>query len=389
MQASNANVLGKLDLSLFPTILCVCLIVRQTFRQTWSDGSESFELEGFDYYDFPRKYRHKNAKRASGGLGLFVNNEIKRGVEILKNCKDVLLWVKLRSDYFHIDSDIYIANVYVVPEHSTNMTNDAFGMLQSELANLPRNHKVLMCGDLNAATNIAADFLDQDIQGTGIDWLENVGADIENDQTHVVYKYLNERRLLGRSSMDTRKIDKHGRDPLDLCKSTNMVILNGRIGLDKGIGHFTRVDTTGCSVVDYLLSSICMIDEVKHFAVQPKLPESDHLALTYCFKLNRKRSGALTQTRTHWSPIYKYKWNDETLPKIRNALLDGISEPYRTAFRNTIINMESSNQVASKFAEYINQTIERVCDVIKVKPHRQRGPIWFDKECKNKASLGY
>ena len=156
--------------------------------ETWSDGSESFELEGFDYYDFPRKYRHKNAKRASGGLGLFVNNEIKRGVEILKNCKDVLLWVKLRSDYFHIDSDIYIANVYVVPEHSTNMTNDAFGMLQSELANLPSNHKVLMCGDLNAATNITADFLDQDIQGTDIDWLENVGADIENDQTHVVYK---------------------------------------------------------------------------------------------------------------------------------------------------------------------------------------------------------
>ena len=228
---------------------------------TWSNDSESFELEDFDYYDFPQKYRHKNAKRASGGL--FVNNEIKRGVEILKNYKDVLLWVKLKwSDYFHIDSDIYIANVYVVPEHSTNVTNDAFGMLQCELANLPSNYKVLMCGDLNAATNIVADFLDQDIQETDIDWLENVGADIENDQTHAVYKYLNERGLLGRSSMDTRKIDKHGRDLLDLCKSTNMVILNGRIGLDKGIGHFTRIDTTGCSVVDYLLPSICMIDEV-------------------------------------------------------------------------------------------------------------------------------
>ena len=353
--------------------------------ETWSDGSDSFELEGFVYYDFPRKYRHKNAKRASGGLGLFVNNEIKRGVEIIKNCKDVLLWVKLRSDFFHIDSDIYIANVYVVPEHSTNVTNDAFGMLQCELANLPSNYKVLMCGDLNAATNIAADFLDQDIQGTNIDWLENVDADIENDQTHVVYNYLNERGLLGSSSMDTRKIDKHGRDLLDLCKSTNMVILNGRIGLDKGIGHFTRVDTTDCSVVDYLLSSICMIDEVKHFAVHQKLPESDHLALAYCIKLNRPRSGALTQNRTHWSPIHKYKWNDETLPNIRNA--DDISEPYRTAFRNTIINMESSNQVASKFDEYSNQAIERVCDVIKVKPYRQRGPIWFDKECKIQRHL--
>ena len=146
-----------------------------------------------------------------------------------------------------------------------------------------------MCGDLNAATTIATEFLDQDIQGTDIDWLENVGVDIENDQAHVVYKYLNERGLLGRSSMDTRKIDKHGRDLLDLCKSTNMVILNGRIDLDKGIGHFTRVDTTGCSVVDYSLSSISMIDEVNHFAVHPKLPEADHLALTYSIKLDRAK----------------------------------------------------------------------------------------------------
>ena len=224
----------------------------------------------------------------------------------------MLVWVKLRCDFFHIDSDIYIANVYVVPEHSTNVTNDAFGMLQCELANLPSNHKILMCGDLTAATNIATDFLDQDIQGTDIDWLENVGVDIENDQAHVVYKYSNERGLLGRSSMDTRKIDKHGRDLLDLCKSTNMVILNGRIGLDKGIGHFTRVDTTGCSVVDYLLSSISMIDEVKHFAVHPKLPESDHLALTYSIKLNRAKPDALTQNPTHWSPIFKYVWDAET-----------------------------------------------------------------------------
>ena len=48
-----------------------------------------------------------------------------------------------------------------------------------------------MCGDLNAATNIATAFLDQDIQGTDIVWLENGGVDIENDQAHVVYKYLN------------------------------------------------------------------------------------------------------------------------------------------------------------------------------------------------------
>ena len=45
-----------------------------------------------------------------------VNNEIMRvvGISFLKY-KDMLVWGKLRRDNFHIDSDIYIANVYVVP----------------------------------------------------------------------------------------------------------------------------------------------------------------------------------------------------------------------------------------------------------------------------------
>ena len=34
------------------------------------------------------------------------------------------------------------------------------------------NYTILICDDLDAATNIAADFLDQEIQETDIDWMK-------------------------------------------------------------------------------------------------------------------------------------------------------------------------------------------------------------------------
>ena len=34
------------------------------------------------------------------------------------------------------------------------------------------------------------------------------------------------------------------------------MILNGRVGSDKGVGDYTRTDTTGNSVVDYVITTI-------------------------------------------------------------------------------------------------------------------------------------
>ena len=39
---------------------------------------------------------------------------------------------------------------------------------------------------------------------------------------------------------------------IELCRIVGLLILNGRIGSDKGIGDFSRDSTTGKSVVDYV-----------------------------------------------------------------------------------------------------------------------------------------
>lgn len=50
-------------------------------------------------------------------------------------------------------------------------------------------------------------------------------------------------------------LDNYGRRLLDLCKATNLLIANGRLGDDKDIGEFTCVTNRGRCTVDYLLLS--------------------------------------------------------------------------------------------------------------------------------------
>ena len=87
--------------------------------ETWSSDQDDISLDGYFYYNYPRNYKHPDAKRMSGGLGIFIRRELKDGVDIWSYTDDVIAWVILKKDFFGIQSDIYVANVYIVPEGST------------------------------------------------------------------------------------------------------------------------------------------------------------------------------------------------------------------------------------------------------------------------------
>ena len=56
-------------------------------QEAWSADGDEFNLNGYEFYNFPRKYRHKLSVRNSGGLGIFVNQRLTKGVQILKHQK--------------------------------------------------------------------------------------------------------------------------------------------------------------------------------------------------------------------------------------------------------------------------------------------------------------
>ena len=63
-----------------------------------------------------------------------------------------------------------------------------------------------------------------------------------------------------------------------------LFIANGRVGADKGIGANTHIDTTGKSVVDYVITIPQVLSLISKFSIQSKLPESDHLPMEFSLR---------------------------------------------------------------------------------------------------------
>ena len=68
--------------------------------------------------------------------------------------------------------------------------------------------------------------------------------------------------LLKRSSQDKGRPNALGYQLIDFCKNNDMIILNGRLGSDKGIRKVTRKE---CSVVDYAIVSPLMLPYFRKF----------------------------------------------------------------------------------------------------------------------------
>lgn len=94
----------------------------------------------------------------SGGLGFFVKNTIMNGVVIGKHYKDIIAWVILKGDFLGFDYDIYVGNVYLVPEGSTHENEELIALLYDQVKYVPINCEIILSGDYNARTNTGLDF---------------------------------------------------------------------------------------------------------------------------------------------------------------------------------------------------------------------------------------
>ena len=112
-------------------------------------------MNGYQYHNTSREEKHRYAKHNSGGLGVFIRNNIAKGVQVSKIINnDCIMWIMLRKDFFNLCHDVYIGNIYLVPEGSAYLRGDEFHILESEIAKIPEDAEILICVHLNAHTNI-------------------------------------------------------------------------------------------------------------------------------------------------------------------------------------------------------------------------------------------
>ncbi len=118
-----------------------------------------------------------------------------------------------------------------------------------------------MFGDLNSHTADVDDFIDID---TSI--MDSLNIDDE-----YLTEYFNKADRIeqfglhkSRVSQDT-KLNNSGHRLLELCRSNNLFILNGRCGLDKDVGACTYRQI---SLIDYAIASYAGIPYIHNFSIE-------------------------------------------------------------------------------------------------------------------------
>lgn len=106
----------------------VCLL------ETKVGPGNKLKVDGFNEYMICRK-RSKRATHDSGGLVIFVKEQLCKGVTILPTKSTEHGWVKLQSQFFGFTCDLYICFAYINPENSTYVSDiDVIDSIKQEAA---------------------------------------------------------------------------------------------------------------------------------------------------------------------------------------------------------------------------------------------------------------
>ena len=175
--------------------------------------------------------------------------------------------------------------MWKINHHCDHAKDSVFHILEDEIAKLPTNSNVLIVGDFNAHIGNASG-VNMQIFGNEGEFSEIMPEEIPDGK--FLMQEIDKYGSIERSSMDRRDIDTYGHDLLEMCKTTELVILNGRVGSDEGIGQYTCTRPNGRTVVDYMMCSPELLKYVTDFRVLSKVPESDHHMLRAAIQCQRK-----------------------------------------------------------------------------------------------------
>ena len=128
--------------------------------------------------------------------------------------------------------------------------------------------------------------------------------------------------MTDRSSQD-QTVNNFGHVLLDICKSSNLQIVNGRYYKDSGVGNFTcHTANGGHSVVDYLLAPTSDLQSVlSDFEVGDMCPLSaDHCPLIFSLKMDHIAVRNQIIPPPNVSPGYRYVWSHDHIYEYQDKL---------------------------------------------------------------------
>jgi exonuclease III len=324
-------------------------------------------------------YRKKLAKafKASGGICVAIKETIADGVSVLEKFSSEILWLKLNKNFFGFTNDIYVGAVYVSPPGTsyTARREDIFSLCEQKLAEYSKLGDCIICGDFNSRTNLDADYVSCDVNDRHFRYnLENYDDNYIEDVP------------MSRRNMDEHKRDAYGEKLLDICKSTNLRLLNGRF-LGDFKGRPTCYSPAGApSVIDYFAAHVSLLHKVKLFRVHDVTPLSIHCMITTTLYTGNI---SITSNDVPLSPKYKtYAWSSDCISKFQNGLCSQECQLLIDKFMTRKFHVEIND---------VNIAVNDVNDILHCaasiggirhkgtqwkRKRKKRNKKWYDKDCR-------
>lgn len=279
------------------------------------------------------------------------------------------MWLKINKEILQSDTDVYLCHAYIPPPSSKVLRDrdvDFFDEIEKGIEIFSRLGITYITGDFNCRTGLLSDTLDFDI------YLDSYDQAIDIEPSNSPQSTLPVRRSLDHVT------DMSGRRLTAMCKTTDHIIVNGRL-LGDVAGNFTFSSERGMSVTDYLLVHVNDYKSIINFNVLNWNEFSDHAALY--FSLQRKPN---------------IKENYRNLPLYEEKIIfdSEKSEEYKTLLRNNVASLNilydqniSCPEQVDALTNFLHENAKHIFSKeTRIYQNNNRSnnnakPKWFNNEC--------
>ena len=319
-----------------------------------TDKNDTLSIPGYKRVKVKNRPTINNSGKNTGGLACFAKPEIFNYITPINNDNKDTIWIKIKKEIIDQRHDIYVGTVYLPPHKNNNDSSKKILDLFEEIIHFQKKGKVIVQGDFNARTNVINDTIVRDKFDTV--FMRNDSGDIPN-----------------RNSEDKVPADHRGKELLELCKSLELVILNGR-KIGDLFGKFTSLQWNGNSVVDYVLASQSIYSSITYFKIGDFIPWlSDHCATRFKL-LSCMVPQAKAEVENPGEKLESLFWDAESPGKFTSILSKHEQEI------SEMLNAPDAN-VLNKFQNLIKSIVEEGNFKRRSTKISNDAP-WFDNDCK-------
>ena len=94
------------------------------FSETWNSKNTNVNLDKFESFSCPRPKCNRKVKRNSGGVIIYYKKLYSKGIALVKQNNQGIIWFKLKKTFFGTENDVNVCSCYIPPNDSSVDTNE-------------------------------------------------------------------------------------------------------------------------------------------------------------------------------------------------------------------------------------------------------------------------